>query len=108
MYLCSEDKTVIKELQIEGSIWITSIQLDKGTHDFWLKAVDDQGLEAWFDMESVEAVTDLSTEPQTGGSGETNGDKMQDTIRDTLISLILMTPVGGVVAYRKRKSLKKS
>lgn len=107
LYLYSADKVEIKELQNEGEIWITSIQLEKGTHDFWLKAVDNQSLEAWYNLESVQALTDLSTEPQTGGTGGTDDNRMQDTIRDTLISMILMIPVTAVVAFKKRRGIKK-
>jgi hypothetical protein len=47
-------------------------------------------------------VNDLTTEPETGGSGNIGENKMQDTIRDTLISVILMAPVAGVVVYKRR------
>jgi hypothetical protein len=82
------------------------IQLEKGTHSFWLKVTDNQDVEAWYDLGSVNAVNDLTTEPETGGSGSTNKNKMQDAIRDTLISVILTTPVAGVVVYRRRNTRK--
>jgi hypothetical protein len=106
VYLCSSEKEQLGELQAEETIWITNIQLEKGIHSFWLKAIDNQGVEAWYDLGSVNAVNDLTTEPETGGSGSTGKNKMQDAIRDTLISVILTTPVAGVVVYRRRNARK--
>jgi imidazole glycerol phosphate synthase subunit HisF len=106
VYLCSGEKEQLGELQAEETIWITNIQLEKGIHSFWLKAIDNQGVEAWYDLGSVNAVNDLTTEPETGGSGSTGNNKMQDAIRDTLISVILTTPVAGVVVYRRRNARK--
>jgi hypothetical protein len=106
VYLYSSEKEQMGELQAEETIWIINIQLEKGIHNFWLKAIDNQGVEAWYDLGSVNAVNDLTTEPETGGSGNTSGNKMQETIRDTLISVILMAPVTGVVVYKRRNARK--
>ncbi|MHA2216791.1 MAG: hypothetical protein ACXADW_08255, partial [Candidatus Hodarchaeales archaeon] len=106
VYLYSSEKEQMGELQAEETIWIINIQLEKGIHGFWIKAIDNQSVEAWYDLGSVNAVNDLTTEPETGGSGKTGENKMQDTIRDTLISVILMAPVAGVVVYRRRNTRK--
>jgi len=105
VYLYLNKSEQIGELQKEGSFWVFTTQLGKGSYDFSIKAVDNQDVESWYDLETVYAMSDLTIDPVTTGEGDTPDNSMLNAIRDTLISVVFMAPVGGVVVYKKRKKM---
>ncbi|MFW9991832.1 MAG: carboxypeptidase-like regulatory domain-containing protein [Candidatus Odinarchaeota archaeon] len=91
------------ELQENGNYWILTIQLERGSHDLWLQAVDAAGIESWHNLGTVEVLNNVQNDPKAGK--KPNDDPLLSMVKDTLLSMIFLLPVAGIIVYKKRKNL---
>ncbi|MFW9996140.1 MAG: carboxypeptidase-like regulatory domain-containing protein, partial [Candidatus Odinarchaeota archaeon] len=107
VYLYSgKNGEIIGELVETGSTWTLIFQLEKGSHDLWVQAVDNQDIDTWKDLGTVTVLTDLPESSESTNPGTTGS--LIDTIRDTTITMVFILPVAGLIAYKKRKSYTRS
>ncbi|MFW9990786.1 MAG: hypothetical protein ACFFD4_01880 [Candidatus Odinarchaeota archaeon] len=94
------------ELQEESSFWTLKVQLEEGTHDLWLQAVDAAGVDSWYDLGTVKVLNDRLNEPSNDEKAD--GNPLSSAVRDTLLSAMFLFPVAGIIVYKKRKGLIKT
>ncbi|MFW9996012.1 MAG: carboxypeptidase-like regulatory domain-containing protein [Candidatus Odinarchaeota archaeon] len=95
---------LIGELNLGEDLWTLAFQLEKGTHELWLQAVDSQDIDAWKSLGMITAINDLSGVSENTSPSK-NTKSIVDAVKDSLITAVFMLPVVVFLVYRKRKGM---